>query len=67
MIATKTKAGALAALPALKYGIDGAEFTARRPDPQAGKWLAVQLYCAGTRSLNATQADFCRHPSWRSA
>jgi len=36
-------------------------------DPQAGKWLAVTLYCCGARSLELTAANFARHPQWRRA
>ena len=36
-------------------------------DAQAGKVVAVWLYCIGARSLSATQAIFARHPEWVSA
>jgi len=36
-------------------------------DAQAGKAVAVWLYCIGARSLGATQAAFDRRPSWRGA
>jgi hypothetical protein len=32
----------------------------------AGKALAVWLYCADLRSLQATQGAFARNPAWRS-
>lgn len=32
-----------------------------------GKWLAIWQYTQGFSSLEATQAAFDSHPSWRSA
>jgi hypothetical protein len=34
---------------------------------EAGKQLAVWLFCIGATTLRDTQAAFDRHPEWRSA
>ena len=36
-------------------------------DAQAGKAVAVWLYCIGARSIGETQVAFGRHPEWRAA
>lgn len=34
---------------------------------QAGKQVAIWMFCLGARDLRETQAAFDRYPAWRSA
>jgi hypothetical protein len=64
---TRVAAG-LGKATAVRYGREkDSTVAAAVAHPQAGKFLAVILYCCHGASLEQTVADFARHPEWRSA